>query len=318
MWFARCTVTTLLFLAGATLSRASALSYTPLLARRSDLNDLGYAASKRFEGDIERRSPQGTTSNGDLSLSAPNVEANATTLQACTSGMTSMTTVSNEAGFAACYNILDWHENMGGMFQADLRLFQFSSPTGQFANVPMNDITVQLNYPNSTQFSILMNAKRSLGSLQERQSAPSEIQQYSLVGNFRMQLDLTKLNSTQLMSLLIPQINLKASVNGADVLANVPASDTIYFVAGQFKGQVTPQIATQAANPATAAAAIDVSKGFVLPGTTFGIFPTGLIVTGAWCLIFLLAFGLGTLGRIRHRDIYRKRIAATSGRLGKK
>ena len=47
---------------------------------------------------------------------------------------------------------------------------------------------------------------------------------------------------------------------------------------------------------------------FVLPGTTLGIFPVGLIITGAWALLFLLSVGLGTLGRNEHRKSYRRRI----------
>ncbi|KAK5958475.1 hypothetical protein OHC33_000318 [Knufia fluminis] len=276
-------------------------------------------ASDHYEGDLERRSLQQSPTNGNLTLSAPDVERNVSTQEACTNSIRGLSSVTNEAGFVACYNVLDWHQNMSGMFQADLRLYQFSEPNGQFADVAMNAITIQLNYPNSTQYSILMNSKRSLGSLQQRQdqSGPTEIQQYSLVGNFKIQLDTKKLNSTQLMSLLIPQISLLANTNGTTITTDINPSDAVYFVAGQFRDEVTPQIAAQAADPGMALAAIEASKGFVLPGTTFGIFPVGLIVTGAWTVLFFLAFGLGTIGRMRHRDIYRKRIAANS-RIGKR
>lgn len=314
------TLSSVFLLAEANVVLSSALLHIPAFKRHNDISDLMRKASEHYEGDLERRSPQSSSTDGDLSLSTPTVERNASTLQACTTGMQSMTAVANEAGFAACYNILDWHENLNGMFQADLRFFQFANATGQFANVPMSAITVQLDYPNSTQFSILMNAKRSTAGLERRQSASNytQIQQYSLVGNFQMQLDLKKINETQLMSLLIPQIMLSASVNGTTITSQVASSDTVYFVAGEFSTQATPQLAEAAANPIMAAAAITASKGFVLPGTTFGIFPTGLIVTGAWSVMFLLAFGIGTIGRIWHRDIYRKRVAATSGRKGKR
>ena len=319
MRLGRWVLTTALLVAEANLAVASALLHVPSLRRHDHFTDLMRRASHHYEGDLERRSPQQPSNNGDLSLSTPDVERNVSTLEACTGAVQGLSSVTNEAGFAACYNVLDWHQNMGGMFQADLRLYQFSAPTGQFADVPMNAITIQLNYPNSTQFSILMNSKRSLASLQKRQdqSAPTEIQQYSLVGNFKIQLDTKKLNSTELMSLLIPQISLLANANGTAITAKVDPSDTVYFVAGQFKGEATPQVVAQAANPVMAVAAIQASKGFVLPGTTFGIFPLGLIVTGAWTVLFFLAFGLGTLGRMRHRDIYRKRVAANS-RMGRR
>ena len=321
MRLGRWVLTTALLVAEANLAAASALLHVPSLRRHGHdhVNELMQRASNHYLGDLEKRSPQQSSNNGDLSLSAPDVERNVSTLEACTGAVQGLSSVTNEAGFAACYNVLDWQENMGGMFQADLRLYQFSAPTGQFADVPMNAITIQLNYPNSTQFSILMNSKRSLASLQHRQdqSTPTEIQQYSLVGNFKIQLDSKKLNSTELMSLLIPQISLLANVNGTAITADVNPSDTVYFVAGQFKDDATPQVVAQAANPVMAVAAIQASKGFVLPGTTFGIFPLGLIVTGAWTVLFFLAFGLGTLGRMRHREIYRKRIAANS-RMGRR
>lgn len=121
------------------------------------------------------------------------------------------------------------------------------------------------------------------------------------------------------MSLLIPQITLTAtSDNGTQITSDITSDDIVYFVAGQFQNQATPDIVQQAANPAMAIKAISDSQGFILPGRTFGIFPIGLIVTGTWTFLFILAYGLGTLGRMRHRDIYRKRLAATTGRGGKR
>lgn len=317
MWFSTWAFTTALLLIEAKLVTSSALLHMPSFGKRNALDSLAWEASKRFEGDLERRSPQTTSTNGGLTLSTPGVDMNTTILSACTTAMQNMTSVSNEPGLAACYNILDWKENMGGIFQADLRLFQFQNATGQFTNVPNSAITLNLNYPNSTQYSS-PNTKRSLHYLWRRQSGPAQIQQYSLAGNFKMSLNTGKLNNTEIMSLLIPQITLQATINGTVVSTQINPADTVYFVTGQFKDQTTPQLSAEAANPATAMAAIADSQGFTLPGTKFGVFPVGLIITGSWCLLFVLAFGLGTVGRLRHRDIYRKRVAATAGRGGKK
>lgn len=127
-----------------------------------------------------------------------------------------------------------------------------------------------------------------------------------------MQLDSKKLNDTQLMSLLIPEIRLQSSMDGNMIDTTLSTNDITYFVTGQFSNQVSAESIQEAANPVMALAAIESSRGFVLPGTTFGIFPVGLIVTGSWSVLFLVAFGLGTVGRMRHRDIYRKRMAATA------
>lgn len=323
MWLSRCVLAACILLIDANLVASSALLHMTSVSQRSDHNGLMERSFKYYESesDLERRSPspQDASNNSNLSLSSPDVEGNNATLQACTTGLQGITSVANEAGFAACYNILDWHEDTGGMFQADLRLFQFSQPTGRFADVLVDTIGVQLNFPGSTQYSVLMNARRTRRSLQERQNSLVQIQQFSLVGSFKIQMDLNKLNFTETMSLLIPQIQLRAnSSNGTTITSDLTSSDAVYFVVGQFKDKATPASAAQASNPLMAEAAINDSKGFVLPGTTLGIFPVGLIVTGAWTLLFFLAFGLGTLGRIRHRDIYRKRIAATSGKSGRR
>jgi hypothetical protein len=48
-------------------------------------------------------------------------------------------------------------------------------------------------------------------------------------------------------------------------------------------------------------------KNFTVPGTTLDIFPIGLIITSIWCGFFIIAVGLGTLGRIQFREQYRRR-----------
>lgn len=313
------TLTAAMLLVEANLAVSSALLHMPSMRRQNHRNDIMARSLISYESDLERRSPQSLSNGGDLTLASPDVESNNNTLQACTTALGNLTNIANSAGFAACYNILDWHANMGGMFQADLRLFQVSQPTGDFANVSMNAIGVELSYPNSTQYSVLMNSRRTKRSLQTRQTGPVQIQQFSIVGNFKMSLNLNKLNTTELMSLLIPQIQLHAtSLNGTTTTSDITSPDIAYFVVGQFQGQATPQIAAEASNPLMAQEAITVSKGFVMPGTHLGIFPTGLIVTSAWTFLFFLAFALGTWGRIRHRDIYRKRMAVTAGKSGKR
>lgn len=315
MWLSRWVLAAAMLLTEANIAASSAVLHMPSMRRHNNHNELMARSLRYHESDLERRSPQGVSNSGDLSLSSPDVESNNNTLQACTAGLQGLTNVTNEAGMAACYNILDWHENMSGMFQADLRIFQFTKPTGEFADIAMDAIGVQLNYPNSTQSAALNSVKRTRRSLQTRQTGLEQIQQFSIVGSFKIQLDLKKLNATETMSLLIPQIQLHAtSPNGTTITSDITSSDTAYFVVGQFKGQATLEIAAKAADPLMAQEAINVSKGFVLPGTTFGIFPVGLIVTGTWTLLFFLAFGLGTFGRIRHRDMYRRRVAATSGK----
>jgi hypothetical protein len=79
------------------------------------------------------------------------------------------------------------------------------------------------------------------------------------------------MNSTDLMALLIPTIQLGADKDGAQVSTNLTSSSMIFFVSGIFQGQSDAGAA--AAVPTAAAAAAVKAAGFVLPGTTLGIFP---------------------------------------------
>lgn len=305
-------LTAIVLAAQTSTGSAKAITFMPSIRRHNDLHESMRKASQFYEGDLERRSPVSTdATNGGVSLTQPGNGMNTSVQTACTSAMQSMSNVTNEAGFAACYNVVEWSPNIN-MFQADLRLYQMASPTGAFADIAMSAITVLLTFPNSTQFSILMNTKRSLASLENRDTnTPTQIQQYTLVGNFKDQLSFSKLNSTEEMSLVIPKITLQAtSTNDTSITSDIDVTDVAYFVAGQFKDQATPQLAAQAANPSMAAAAVTAGLPYSIPGRHLGIFPTGLIVTGAWTLFFFITFGVGTLGRIRHRNAYRKRIAA--------
>ncbi len=52
---------------------------------------------------------------------------------------------SNPAGMAVCYN-LPYLDNTTGVFQADLRLFMISNPTGDFSGIPAQNVSVGLQY----------------------------------------------------------------------------------------------------------------------------------------------------------------------------
>lgn len=266
---------------------------------------------KREADRILRRAPQ-MMSSGNLSVTAPNAALNQTIADACVSSLDKLTSVGNAAGMAACYNIIQY-DATAGAFEADLRLYQMFKPTGNFENIPVNDIMISLTYPTSTTFQSL--TKRRKRGVEARQANMLEVQQYTLFGTFESNLNLALLNDTQVMSLMLPVVKLNAAIDSSQpIMANVSSADGAWFVIGQFKdefknGLVTPTVAT---------AAIAAAAPFVLPGTSLGIFPTGLIVTCSWTLLFFVAYGLGTLGRIQYRTAYRKRKAAQAGRTGKR
>ncbi|KAK4938392.1 hypothetical protein LTR66_015099 [Elasticomyces elasticus] len=305
---------------------SSALLHIPTPQRHQNSNPatLGWQAATQPERDhaLDRRAPQPASPSPSplASSSTPGVplpstqelqQNNTSTLQSCTSALSTLNSsqIFNSAGYAACYNILSWQNTTSTLstFQADLRLFQLGDATGTFLSYPANALSVMLHFPSSTQFSVLTNSniKRDATSA----STPVQVQQYSLTGIINPRLDLTQLNTTQLMSLFVPQITISAPAN----------MNGVYFTTGIFSDQVlsTPAIARQAASSTFAANAVASATPFEYPGRTFGIFPTGLIVTGAWVVVFVLAYGLGTYGRLRHRDVYRRRMAALQPQQGK-
>lgn len=310
MHFANVIISTLMVMAQADLISAKAVVHLPnALRRRHLLNDIERDVSR-----ILRRAPEPQSSGPVLNVATPNNMTNATIATACSDALSKLTKVNNPAGFAACYNILSY-DATNKNFEADLRLYQMFAPSGAFSGLASNDIQIGLIYPTSTTFQPVTNLRRTRRSLEGRQGNMAEIQQYSLVGNFESNLDLTKLNDTQVMSLMWPDVKLNAVDSSQSIISgNITADDGAWFVVGKFSGEFKTSLVT----PTVATAAIAAAAPFVLPGTTFGIFPVGFIVTMAWTVLFFLAFGLGTIGRMKYREVYRKRKAAQAGRTGKR
>lgn len=269
---------------------------------------------ERDVAKLLRRTPEPQNPGPTINIAAPNNVTNATIAAACTDALSKMTKVDNPAGFGACYNILSY-DAKNKNFEADLRLYQMFNTSGAFAGLQANEIQIGLMYPSSTTFQPLTSLRRTKRSLEGREANMAEIQQYSLVGNFQSNLDMTKLNDTQVMSLMWPDIKLNAVDSEQKIISgNITANDGAWFVTGKFSGEFKTGLVTAA----VAKQAITAAAPFVLPGTSFGIFPVGFIVTMSWTVLFFVAYGFGTLGRIKYRDAYRKRKAAQAGRTGKR
>ena len=73
-----------------------------------------------------------------------------TTDEACISALDPMNGVtSNPSGIAACYNIESFDE-LTGAFQADLRIFQVSTPTDDWREASDDGFTIGLSYAQAT------------------------------------------------------------------------------------------------------------------------------------------------------------------------
>ncbi|ETN37815.1 uncharacterized protein HMPREF1541_07438 [Cyphellophora europaea CBS 101466] len=271
----------------------------------------GYNVERRMDEqarnvvkDIERRQ-----SSSDTIQSSASDDRNSTIATACLDTLSGITSITNDAGISACYNIMEMDQD-GHTFTADLRLYLAEEPRGAFTTVQPDNLMIGVTYPESTVFTTT-NTKRSLRVKRQAATNMTEIQQYTLMGSIDSSIDLDKLTNDQVMSLMVPAITVNAvsEDDRAPVETALTTTDTAYFVVGEFRGEFS----NNAASAEFQAQAIEQSSVFVLPGTTLGIFPTGMIITLSWLLIFVLAYGWGTWRRYQHREFYRKRMHMAAG-----
>ena len=107
--------------------------------------------------------------------------------------------------------------------------------------------------------------------------------------------------------LLEPMVTLTAKTTDGRTVGTMLSSREAAFVNGWFS---TKSISI-------AAAAAELAKQpapFVLPGTTLGIFPIGLIVTSIWTFLFIAAVGYGTWCRMQFRESFRRKTGGIQSR----
>ncbi len=111
--------------------------------------------------------------------------------------------------------------------------------------------------------------------------------------------------STFQQALLTPKICLAGGIANGSTLQIQLSSQDASFVSGLFQDSATGNTTAAAHTTAVSAAA---EAEFVMPGTSLGIFPVGLIITSAWAGIFISVLAYGTFGRIQFRESYRRRM----------
>jgi len=80
-----------------------------------------------------------------LNLTAWNQQTSA----ACSAALSRLDVASNPSGTCICYNLPSL-DTVTGVFEADLRLFKISEPTGDFAGIPPQNIEVGLSYAGAS------------------------------------------------------------------------------------------------------------------------------------------------------------------------
>jgi hypothetical protein len=130
----------------------------------------------------------------------------------------------------------------------------------------------------------------------------------------------TTTNRAKLEALVAPTITLSA-VNpaGSKVSTNVSVNEAS-FVAGIFSDQVVMSNSTMAqmAVDQVVAGLKNGTVAFVLPGVQLLIAPIGLVITGTWLVLGLIAYGIGTIDRINYAESYRRASSrATKGAMAR-
>lgn len=96
--------------------------------------------------------PSQSAGNANLTGSDPsNIDQtliDAALSAACDKALDPVRRVPNNAGVLACYNI-PFLNTQTGVFESDLRLFQFSPPKGDFKKINPTELSLQLSYPNA-------------------------------------------------------------------------------------------------------------------------------------------------------------------------
>jgi len=108
----------------------------------------------------------------------------------------------------------------------------------------------------------------------------------------------------------MPVLTLSATNSqGRQVSTNVSSNEAA-FVTGVFSKEIVMS-EFRLAELAVENELVKLRNGttaFVLPGVRIMIFPIGLIITGLWTILGIVAYGIGTYDRYNFREAYRRRV----------
>ncbi|EEY22417.1 conserved hypothetical protein [Verticillium alfalfae VaMs.102] len=293
------------------------LAMDPVIqVRASDVLELHYSdvadryLSKRQE--VNPDSQVALNPDGTMDMEAWEEE----TTSACRDALAHLNVASNPSGTGICYN-LPALDPTSGVFEADLRLFKVSEPSGQFQGIPPESIEVGLSFAGASVSPV--EASRISGAVgQQRRAKRADVmdllQSYMFVGQINPSNMQEKMTMAELEALVLPVLTLTATnTTGQRISTNVSSNEAA-FLTGVFSREVVMSefaTAKQAVSNITA----ELRNGtvaFVLPGVQIMIFPIGLIITGIWTLVGFVAYGIGTYDRISYAESFKRRSAIAS------
>ncbi|KAH6663948.1 hypothetical protein F5X68DRAFT_161182 [Plectosphaerella plurivora] len=233
---------------------------------------------------------------------------------ACRDALSRLGAATNPSGAGLCYNLPALDTNTG-VFEADLRVFKVSEPSGFWAGIAPQNIDVGLSFSGASVSPVeasRVTGAGMQGEIAKRQlGAPELLQTYMFIGQIDQNRMKGKMSMADIEALIIPTLTLSAvNSTGQTVRTNVSSNEAA-FLTGVFSKEVILSdfaLAQQAQTNMTQRLA-NKEVAFVLPGVTIMIFPIGLIVTSVWLVIGLAAYGYGTYQRVGYAESFRRRQA---------
>ncbi|KAK0736207.1 hypothetical protein B0T21DRAFT_289287 [Apiosordaria backusii] len=245
-------------------------------------------------------------SDGTIDMEAWNDAVN----QACRESLSTLNVASNPSGACICYN-LPVLNNSTGTFEADLRLFQISEPTGDFQGIPQEKINVSLSYNGASV--AMKNGVAPGGPEPAGEGNLRLLRSFLFVGQINNDAMEDEMAMAQLQALVMPIVTLSATNGGGQTVSTNVSVNEAAFVSGVFSQSVVMS------NFRLAELAVEQevdrlkngTTAFVLPGVQLLIFPIGLIITSIWLVIGVAAYGMGTYARYNFRESHRRMVART-------
>ncbi|KAH7035898.1 uncharacterized protein B0I36DRAFT_238830 [Microdochium trichocladiopsis] len=276
---------------------------------------------------LDRRQTQQNNSSNVVSSSAVDMAKWETdTTNACMKALSQITAATNPSGTSVCYNLLSLDSTPGsGKFMADMRLFQVSTASGDFAGVSAANVAAKVAFSGASVMLVSNTANTGAGmetdlKLLRRQSgaAPMLIRTYMLAGTIDANKLADKVDKGLLESWITPMVTLSATNGlGQQATTRVTSNEAI-FVNGVFANDVvlSDMARAQLAVDDAIAALKNGTAAFVVPGVNILIEPIGLYIACVWTIIAFGVYGFGTFERYKHRDAYRTRKARAYGKSG--
>ncbi|KHN99377.1 uncharacterized protein MAM_03075 [Metarhizium album ARSEF 1941] len=255
------------------------------------------------------------SSDGKFNMTAWSTETN----DACVAVLKKLPRSTNPSGNCVCYN-LPTLDAVSGVFEAELRLYRVSEPRDAFANISRKNTTVGVSYQGASVSPVSSSEVMGKGKVnnetrivtpREIAGGPSLIQTYLFVGQIDKAKMAENMSIAALQAVVIPTFTLTGTnSSGGSVQATISMNEAL-FLRGVFSKSVVMSdfSAAQAAVTTQLNLLHNGTIAFILPGTQIMIFPIGAIITAAWLVLGLVAYGWGTYERMSYAEDYKRKQA---------